>query len=145
MDLRGLTVGYLSSDGYEVNIREKDLVVGRKQTLGEMSEFVYIWVPEQGNLEGREQSYLTRFGQANEVHPQAQKFLLVPSLEGLSPRFRRDANQWFNVKVRVPVQLFDTSFKWETRSDAPTAARELREKGKRISTAPSSPAILRKR
>lgn len=70
------------------------------------------------------------------MHPSAQRFLLVHTTEGLRSEFRRAAREFFGVKIVVPVQFFDTSFRWDSSSvaaSAASAARTLRDEGEAMS------------
>ena len=135
-DLFELTYSFLKAEGYEVMGRAKDLLVGSRRSIGEDVQFVYVWVPRltQGtSFRSQEPPYLAKFRDAGETHPYAQKFMLVPSYEGLSAEFRKGALQWHNVKIRVPIQFFDTAFRWETSPEASSAAKDLRDRGEGLS------------
>ena len=132
VDLLELTNGFLRAEGYDVVARGRDLLVGNKRSIGEDVQFVYVWVPRVvpgSSFRSQEPPYLGKFKDASDRHPFAQKFMLVPSFEGLSSEFRKEALQWHNVKIRVPVQFFDTAFRWETTPEASSAAKDLRVRG----------------
>jgi len=38
---------------------------------------------------------------------------LVPTFEDLSSDFRSKAKRDYDVNIRVPIQLFDTPYKWD--------------------------------
>jgi hypothetical protein len=128
--------GYLAAEGYSTNPRGRDLIVGNRVAVGAEREHVYVWVPRIGGPRGftsLESSYLRRFEEATEAHPRAPKFFLVPTREGLSNDFRSGAKQWYGVSVVVPVQFFDTAFKWD-ESPATTNASKLRDEGRELTT-----------
>lgn len=130
MDLRELTLGYLRAEGYDVSIRGSDLLIGTRRGVGSDLHYIYVWVaPDTRDFRSKEPVYLSRFKEAAELQPQAQRFMLVPTFEGLSAEFRKGANQWHAVKVRVPAQFFDTPFSWEESPTITTAAAELRRRG----------------
>ena len=147
MELASLAEGYLKAEGYEVNRRPKDLLHGTKQGIAEAKDHVFVWVPDPNDLENfssLERPYLDRFEEIDKQHHGAPKFMLVPSREGLSQEFTRGAIRWHNVQIRVPVQFFDTNFKWDRSPDASTAASELRKRGERpIRTRIPQPFIIR--
>jgi hypothetical protein len=129
-----LAEGYITADGYSVTLRGRDLLFGTKRGLAD-TQLIYVFVPDAralSSFQSLEGPYLNRFKEVSDLHPQAQKVLLVPSLEGVSTEFRRDANRSYGVKIRVPVQFLDTAFKWEEDEHAPSAAREQRDEGKKI-------------
>ena len=135
VDLVELTESFLKAEGYEVAPRARDLLVGSRRSIGEDVEFIYVWVPRQqagASFRSQEGPYLSKFKEAGDIHPFAQKFMLVPTFEGLSSEFRKGALQWHNVKIRVPVQFFDTAFRWETTPEAPSAAKDLRDRGESL-------------
>lgn len=132
MELRDLAAGYLEAEGYEVSVRARDLLVGHRRSVAEDTEFIYLWVlsaDDPKSRAAREGPLLPRFKDATDSHPSAPKYLLVDSREGLSKQFQEGAQRWYNVKIRVPAQLFDTSFKWEESAEAASASLDLRRRG----------------
>ena len=123
--------GFLEAEGYSVVIRPGDLLVGSRRTIGEVDEYIYVWVlsADPRTAAAREAELLTRFAAAGEVHPRAQRFLVADSLEGLSTDFRSGALRWHDVGVRTPIQFFDTNFKWEESRNTASAVRELGNRG----------------
>src|SRR5207247_4942933 len=90
------------------------------------------WVPNidpRNPFQAQEGPYLSRFQQLISEYPSARRFMLVPTFEQMSPAFRQAAKQVFNVNIRIPIQFFDTSFKWDESELAPSAALELRRRG----------------
>ncbi|MEX2236248.1 MAG: pentapeptide repeat-containing protein [Dehalococcoidia bacterium] len=132
MDLKGLARGYLEAERYDVAEQSRDLLVGSRKGLGEDNEFIYVWVPTVGDRQSfrsREGFMLSQFKDINDLYPTAQKFMLVPNLEGLSTDFRSGARRWYNVKIRSTVQFFDTSFKWDDSPEATSVAKDVRDRG----------------
>src|SRR5262249_28789506 len=116
MDLLALARSYLEAEGYDVGPRGRDILVGSKASLAGERQFFYAAVPDlSGGISFRSQEgpLLARLKDINDQHPSAQKVVLVPSREGLSREFLHGAPQWYNATVRVPVQFFDTAFRWE--------------------------------
>jgi hypothetical protein len=134
MELVELTEGYLKAEGYDVGRKGRDQLIGSRVSVGGDREFIYVWLP---NLQdprawpSQEGPYMSRFGEAASANPAALKYMLVPSLEGLSNEFRRDAQRWYNVRIRVPVQFFDTPYTWEESPETPSAAKELQARGEK--------------
>ena len=131
-DLISQVTGYLISDGYNVQQRARE-VIGERPGQAGTRERIYIWVPE---ITGRqpfttqERPYLERFARANQQHPSATKLMVAPTLEGISTSFRYEANRVHGVRLRVPIQFFDTEYKWENSDSLATTALELKNKGK---------------
>lgn len=125
---------FLEAEGFIVSER-RELVVGTRRTYGEEVDRIFVWVPnigEAGSFRSREADFLERFRRVSEDTPTATQFMVVPSFEGLSREFVMGAPRWYRVKIRTPVQFFDTDFKWETSAAAPFAAKELKEKGQHL-------------
>ena len=123
--------GFLEAEGYDVSTRPGNLLVGSRRTFGEVDEFTYVWVlsADPRTLAAQEPNLLARFAAAGEVHPRAQRFLVADSLEGLSTEFRHGALRWHDVRIRTPIQFFDTGFRWEESPNTASAVRELRNRG----------------
>jgi len=123
---------FLEAEGYTVGIR-RELLVGSRRTLAEEIENVYVWVPlnyDPARFASREAGFVSRFNDVSSSDPTGSKFLVVPTLEGLSRQFRDGVMQWYRVNIRTPLQFFDTEFKWDASREAPSAARDLRDKGR---------------
>src|SRR5947208_11456811 len=106
MELLQLAKTYLEAEGYQVSQPEADFLTGRRDRLGGDKEFVHVWASDETSqrvIRQREPSYLTRFGGLSEQDPISAKYFLVPTAEGLSGDFRRDAKKWYRVDVRVPI------------------------------------------
>jgi hypothetical protein len=131
MTLMEDTVSFLTANGYLISRVDSVLVSATRPSLGGVSDQVLVWVPEESygpaDLRLREEGYLRRFEGQSAL--QGQKFLLVQSTEGFSAEFRRQARGDHGVSVTVPIQFFDTSFKWDNNSATATAASNLRGRG----------------
>ena len=98
-------------------------------------ERLYVWVPEIARGQSfapQERPYLNRFRQANEQHPSATKFFVVPTRASLGTRFIQEARRLHRVGTRVPIQFFDTAFRWENNESAATTAQLLKRRGDEI-------------
>ena len=135
-DLMSLVAGYLTADGYIVQQRDRAReVIGERPGPARTRERIYVWVPEVTSgqsFRNQEGPYLERFRRANESHPSASKMLVVPSLNGLSTDFRSQAYRTHRVGVRVPVQFFDTEFKWEHDDTLASTARSIKVAGGKV-------------
>jgi hypothetical protein len=129
MALEDMARGYLQAAGYTVAQRGKDLIIGtRRSQIGQETEAALVWVPvvtSRDPFARQEAGYLDRFKQLGDEYPYAQKFMLVPSYEGISSAFRSGAKQWHNVNIRIPVQFFDTPYKGEDSPEAREATVAL--------------------
>lgn len=132
MDLIEFTAGYLETRGFQTSKRGRDLLVGNQISLGEERHTILVWVPSLvpgQSFSSQEEPYLSRFEGSLKEYPRAQKFMLVSTFEGLSAAFRSKAKREYDVNIRVPIQLFDTPYKWDEARESTSAARELSIRG----------------
>jgi hypothetical protein len=96
-------------------------------------EVILVWLPSidlKSPAAPQLRPYLERFHRDSGPYPLAQKFMLVPSFEGITKEIRVAAKQLYNVNIRVPIQFFDTPFKAEESPEAASSAiKELRTEG----------------
>ncbi len=132
-DILSLAQGYLTAEGWDVEARGRDLLLGRRDSRrgDDENDHIYVWVPAAagGDFRSQERPYLRRFEEAKAMHPTAELVLLVPGFEGLSTEFRSGARRWYGVKSLVPAQFFDTAFRWERDRRTASATSELRKRG----------------
>ena len=131
MELTELAEGYLSAEGYDVIRLGRRLLRGTRQGMAEATDFIFVWIPSDqdlNNFRSQERPYLSEFEKIDSQYPASRKFMLVPNREGLSQDFVQTALRWYNVEIRVPIQFFDTIFKWD-ESDEPSAANEFYKRG----------------
>ncbi len=132
MSLDDLVAGFLEAEGWQVRPGGRDLFVGTRSSFGDSEEFICVWVPtlegERG-LGAREGIYHPQFKDAGERYPGAQKFMVVDSTQGLSAEFVKGSRRWYNVRILVPAQFFDTAFRWEESREVGSALQRLRQEG----------------
>ncbi len=112
MDLLKLSKSYLKSLGYDTSTKGKVMIVGHKLTVAGEQEDVVVFVPQIESgvpFAFQEGSYLLKFKQASKKYPRAQRFMLVPTYEGMSRDFRIKAKIEHNFSVCVPVHFFDVA------------------------------------
>ena len=131
-----LATSYLESLGYDTLTRGRDMIVGHKLTVAGERESIVVFVPkfEPGvSFASQEGPYLSRFKQATKEYPRAQRFMLVPTYEGISRDFRNKSKTKYDFNIRVPILFFDTAFRIEGSIEARSAgsaAQELTRTGK---------------
>ncbi|GAA3455293.1 NACHT domain-containing protein [Dactylosporangium matsuzakiense] len=125
---------YLEAEGYSVVTadRRSGLVKAEKAGIGGMSDQITVWCPaydDAEELRRNEGTLLHRFKEDSRTD--GLKFLLVESTHGLSAGFRPQARAAYDVEVRVPIQFFDSPFRWDNAAGKTqgTAALELRDAG----------------
>jgi hypothetical protein len=100
IDLAQQVRTFLEAEGYTVSSR-RELFVGSRRTLAEDTEYIYVWVPANyvpNTFASREAGFLSRFDEVVRANPTASKFIVVPTLEGLSRQFRDGVLQWYRRK-----------------------------------------------
>ena len=134
MDLIEFTDSYLKAREFQTSKRGRDLLVGNKISLAEERHTILVWTPslEPGqSFRSQEGPYLSRFKDSQTEYPRAQRFMLVPTFGGLSTDFRSKAKRDYDVNIRVPIQLFDTPYKWDEARESTTVARDLYIRGEK--------------
>lgn len=124
MKLEDLATTYLETLGYETSRRGRDLLIGHKVSLAGEREGIMVWIPaiEPGQpFSTQEGPYRSRFKKEAGEYPRAQKFMLVPTYEGLSKDFSSRAKDKYDVNIRVPIHFFDMPFKFEQSAEAKAA------------------------
>lgn len=131
--LSDLATGYLEAEGYDVQRRDAGLLHGTRAGLGDSTDDVFVWCEDASSLRGfttRAQGMVRRFTEVADRFPQAKKYFVVPTLQGIPADFRRTVGSpYVGVRVLQPAQFFDTDFRWEANSAAPSASRSLADEG----------------
>lgn len=125
---------YLEAEGYSLVTTEvrSGLVKAEKAGIGGMSDQITVWCPPYGEAEElrrNEGGMLHRFKEDSRTG--GLKFLLLESTQGLSAGFRQQVLSSYDVQTRVPVQFFDTPYRWDGAAAQlhATAARKLHDEG----------------
>jgi hypothetical protein len=127
-DLMTLAKGYLESAEYKLFHVREGFLVAEKPVLGGDVDRKLLWVARPPakvtSFRELEAGLLEEFETLVPQYPHANCTLLLHTLEGFSRKFRPQAMK-LGVRIRVPVQFFDTPFKWEEEPEAASAARSL--------------------
>ena len=128
---------YLEADGYTIAERSSAFVErevsGWRAGTGGTRQYMNVWLPDipsGGTLETQEGAYRDRFQRARQAA--ATNIMLVPSRQGISPEFIREARANYGVAFSTPIEFFDTAFKWEADAAAATIAKGIRDEGARF-------------
>lgn len=121
---------YLRSAAYNLLNTEEGFLVADKGGVGGDRDTLLVWLPSQ-IYPGRtfsqfEPSFVEKIEKDIEGYPGARYIILVESLEGISRTFTEITSAQ-GVKIRVPVQFFDTPFRVEEAPDAASAIKPLRD------------------
>lgn len=122
--------GFLEARDNEVEVLGSDFVVARQPGLGGRTDATCVWVLSPEALRGRQREIVeedleNRFRSATREHRGARLYLLVETREGLSASFVRDCSRNHGVRIVVPVQFFDMSFRYDQAPNAATAIGTL--------------------
>ena len=128
---------YLEADGYTIAERSQGFVElevsGWRAGPGGTRQYMNVWMPDiprGGTLATQEGAYRDRFQRARQAA--ATNIMLVPSRQGISPAFIREARANYGVAFSTPIEFFDTAFTWEANDAAATIARGIRDAGERF-------------
>ena len=128
---------YLEADGYTIadrssGVAEREVHAWRAGPGG-TRQHMNVWMPEiprGGTLETQEGAYLNRFERARQAA--ATNIMLVPSRQGISRDFIREARANYGVAFSTPIEFFDTAFRWDGNDAAATIAKRIRDEGTRV-------------
>lgn len=132
MNLMQLATGYLETLGYTMGQRGKNLLVGHRLSIGGKRDTILVWVPdlEPGeSFTSQEGQYRDQFASVPTDYPGVQrKFMLVETAEGIRPKFVSRAVDEHDVHILVPIDFFDSPFKWEQPIGRKAASAALKVK-----------------
>lgn len=112
---------YLTHQRYSLqNGPGRDFVLATRATDGGQDTML-VWLPRNK----RGSSELDEIDDAFSDYPDARGVVLVPTREGLTRNFLREA-RLSRVQILVPVQFFDADYRTETSPDAASTIKSLR-------------------
>jgi len=128
-------IGYFETLSYNILEQEDDVVVGDKIDFGGIRDTRIIWTPMEPendwDFPKLERRLCSSFKSKMRQYPDARGWMLSYTFGGFSQEFLTCA-QSENVLLRVPIQFFDTPFKYEEASQYQSAIRDLRVAPQRI-------------
>jgi len=117
---------YLVSADHEVHEESENILVAKRRGFGDLYQTMIVWtVPPGIDAAEYEAAVAPSLVQMRESYPDAQFLVLAYSTAGFSRDFRT------RVKLRVPVQFFDTPFRYEDAPGAASAIAEVRQAASR--------------
>jgi len=126
--LQKLVQTYLQSVGFKLLDIRKDFVVADKLELAGDRDTRLVWIPSTPESERdfslRELRLIEEFEKLIPQYPNAKYYIVADTLEGFSKNFRSEASN-LRVKMRVPIQFFDTPFKHEEAPEAASTIKHL--------------------
>ncbi|HRD78798.1 MAG TPA: hypothetical protein PK264_23150, partial [Hyphomicrobiaceae bacterium] len=110
-ELMSETRGFLVADGFAVGDAGAGLLLANRTSCGKLEER-RVWVGGAGAAPWTAERIAASFATLPAVGAATSSFLLVPETGGLS-RDMLAVLKAHGIQVRVPVQFFDTPYKWE--------------------------------
>ncbi len=128
-------LGYLETLGFSFLEKTKDFVVADKVDFGGARDTRLIWTPlepeHEWDISHIERRLLWEFRDKTKQYPNARGWVVAYTFGGYSQEFRAEARR-YNILLRVPIQFFDASFKYEEAPQYQSAIKDLRNPPPRI-------------
>jgi hypothetical protein len=135
IDLLSLASGYLESAGFKILTRGQHHIVVDKFVFGQDHATWVVWVLPPGRDRSRlDSQMLAEISSQRQNYPNATAYLLSPSRAGFPREFLQSLND-LRISLTIPVQFFDSPFKYDDAPQAASAIRDLRSSdpaGKRV-------------
>ena len=120
---------YLLSDGFravEVS-HDSNYVVVNRADVGGAYDTRIVWIVPKGHEVAHYESTLRPLiDRLSQSYPDARATILIASGGGLSRSLQEHIKQ-YRIRVRVPIQFFDTAFKVDEAPDAASVISEIRK------------------
>ena len=125
-NLASLVEGYLKSAGFKVLEGDKGCVVADRLVVGEDHDTRIVWTIPKAQKMARYESVLrARVSKLRSKYPDAKATVLASSRSGFSRPLQQELNDQ-RVRILVPIQFFDTAFKFEHAPKAASAIADIR-------------------
>jgi hypothetical protein len=127
--------GYLGTLGFGFPELKDDFLIADKVDFGGTRDTRLIWAPTDPDQEWEiiqvEKRLIREFEEKTKQYPNARGWMVAQTFGGYSQDFRTQASS-HNIHLRVPIQFFDASFRYEEAPQHQSAIRELRNPPPRI-------------
>ena len=141
-NLQEQVADYLKTLDFGFLEQTEDILVADKVDFGGARDTRLIWIPSEPEHEwdipNIERRLVREFEEKTDRYPNARCWIIAYTFGGFSQEFHAAAAQ-HNVLLRVPIQFFDTPFKYEEAPQIRSAIKELRNPVARI---PQSYSLL---
>ena len=137
--LQEQVVDYFIAAEFTLRSEKQGFVIADRPAVGGDTETVMVWLlqPPMDDRARRRLSQTSRLNQTEALlldeieetisqHQAARRTVLVPTREGLTRDFSREARR-LGVKILVPVQFFDAPFRIEQAPDSASTIKSLRD------------------
>lgn len=134
-NLQQQVISYLETLGFNFLEQSEDFLIADRVDFGGARDTRLIWIPvepeHERDIPHIERRLVRQFEEKTSRYPDARSWVVAHTFGGFSQKFRAAASR-HNVMLRVPVQFFDTPFKYEEARHVQSAIRELRNPVARI-------------
>lgn len=125
--LKKQVVDYVETLGYHFPEIKEDFLVADVNPFGGTRDTWLIWVPQvpedERDIPDLERRLIREFQDRTSQYANARPWVLAHTFGGFTQRFRAQARR-FGVRLRVPIQFFDTPFKHEETGERVRSAIE---------------------
>jgi len=133
--LREQIIGYLQTLGYGFLEQANDFIAADKVDFGGARDTRLIWIPiepeHDWDAPNIEKKLIHDFKDKTARYPNARGWVVAGTFGGFSQEFRAEA-QRYGIFLRVPIQFFDTPFRYEEATQYQSAIKDLRTPPPRI-------------
>ena len=121
-----LVEGYLESAGFKILEEYEHCVVADRFVFAEDRDTRIVWTIPEGQKMDRYESVLrASVSMLRSKHPDAKATVLSSSRSGFSRPLQQELNDQ-RIRILVPIQFFDTEFKFERAPKAASAIKDIR-------------------
>ena len=124
--LAPLVEGYLASAGFKILEGDKDCVVADRLVFAEDHDTRIVWtIPKDQKMAQYESVLRANVSKLRSKYPDAKATVLSSSRSGFSRPLQQELNDQ-RIRILVPIQFFDTEFKFEHAPKAASAIADIR-------------------
>lgn len=120
---------YFETLGFSLPERSAGFLVADRSDIGGARDTRMVWiVPElehEDEIPHIEKGLVRQFEEKLGRYPNARGWIVAYTFGGFSQQFHAKAAE-HNINLRVPIQFFDTPYKYDEAPDAQSAIKELR-------------------
>ena len=125
-NLTPLVEGYLESAGFKILEGDKGFLVADRLVFAEDHDTRIVWtIPKDQNIARYESILRANVSKLRSKYPDAKATVLSSSRAGFSRLLQQELNDQ-RIRILVPIQFFDTEFKFEHAPKAASAIADIR-------------------
>ena len=124
--LVSLVEGYLKSEGFKILEGDNDCVVADRLVVAEDHDTRIVWtIPKDQEMARYESVLRASVSKLRPKYPGAKAAVLSSSRSGFSRQLQQELKDQ-RIRILVPIQFFDTAFKFEHAPKAASAIADIR-------------------